>query len=96
MKHILSNYQTLSQQLSFMIDKSGYKNVYIAEKIGMAQSHFSVKKQKGNWNEDEIEKILNIIETEELEDYMIGQIMHKMTQDETISFTKLKAQMGWK
>lgn len=96
MKQIVSNYQTLKQKLSFLIDKSGYKNVYIAEKIGMAPSHFSVKKQKCNWSEDEIEKILNIIENEELEDYMLGQIMHNMDQEETISLSELKQQMGWK
>jgi len=96
MKQILTNYQTLKQQLSFLIDKSGYKNVYLAEKIGMAPSHFSLKKQKNNWNEDEIEKILNIIENEELEDYMLGQIMHTMNGEETMNLAELKQQMGWK
>ncbi len=96
MKQILNNYQTLKQLLSLLIDKSGYKNVYIAGKIGMAPSHFSLKKQKSNWNEDEIEKILNIIENEELEDYMLGQIMHTMGQEETINLAELKQQMGWK
>ena len=96
MKQILNNYQILKQQLSFLIDKSGYKQVYIAEKIGMAPSHFSLKKQKSNWNEDEIEKILTIIENEELEDYMLGQMMHTIGPEETINLAELKKQMGWK
>lgn len=62
----------------------------------MRPNHFYVKKQRGTWNEDEIEKIINVIENEELEDYFLGELMTNMKDDETVSFEEMKEEMGWK
>ena len=96
MREIITNYQTLRQSLASLIDKSGYKNTFIAEKIGMAPNHFYVKKQRATWNEEEMGKILDVIENEELEDYFLGELMKRMKDEETVSFAGLKKEMGWK
>lgn len=96
MREIIENYQTLRKSLGGLIEKSGYKNAYIAEKIGMSPNHFYVRKQRNSWSEEEIEKILNVIENDELEDFFLGQLMENMKQEETITFGELKKEMSWK
>jgi uncharacterized protein YjcR len=96
MREIIENFQTLRNSLSALIDKSGYKNAFIAEKIGMTPNHFYVRKQRGTWSEEEIEKILDVIENDELEDFFLGQLMERMNKEETITFGELKKEMEWK
>ncbi|HEV7383214.1 MAG TPA: hypothetical protein VGN64_25630 [Dyadobacter sp.] len=97
MIEIVQNFLELRKQMGILIDKSGYKNSYIAEKIGMQATLFSVKKQRGNWTEIEMEKVLSVIENEELEDYFLGQIMQTVEKEnEYMSYEDLKAEMGWK
>ncbi|MFN0082387.1 MAG: hypothetical protein ACKVOM_07685 [Ferruginibacter sp.] len=64
MSEIIVGYQHLTKNLSLFIDKSGYKNVFIAEKIGLLPNHFSVKKQYNFWTGEEIDRILCVIENE--------------------------------
>ncbi len=96
MKEIIQNYKTLRESVGKLIEKSGYKNSFIAQKIGMLPNHFYVKKQRGTWSEDEIERILDVIENEELEDYFLGELMKNMKDEETVSFDEMKKEMGWK
>lgn len=96
MREIIENYQTLRNSLSSLIDKSGYKNAFIAEKIGMSPNHFYVRKQRSSWSEEEIEKILDVIENDELEDFFLGQLMDNMNKEETMSLNELKKEMAWK
>jgi uncharacterized protein YhjY with autotransporter beta-barrel domain len=96
MKNIVQDYQNLKGNLGFLIQKSGFKNSYLAEKIGMQVTNFSVKKQKGNWSDTEIEKLLDIIDNEELEDLYLGKLMEQRSNDETISLEQFKNEMGWK
>lgn len=97
MIEIVQNFLELRKQMGILIDKSGYKNSYIAEKIGMQATLFSVKKQRGNWTEIEMEKVLSVIENEELEDYFLGQIIQTVEKEnEYMSYEDLKVEMGWK
>lgn len=96
MKEIVQNYKTLRKSVGKLIEKSGYKSSYIAEKIGMVPNHFYVKKQRGTWSEGELQKILIVIENEDLEDYFFGELMIDMKDDETVSYDEMKKEMGWK
>lgn len=53
---ILEDYKTLKGMLSDLIVKSGYRNDFIAKKIGMSPSYFSTKKVRGNWSDEEVKK----------------------------------------
>jgi hypothetical protein len=75
MLNIVENYMQLKKNMGALINKSGYKNSFIAEQIGMPAPTFSVKKQRGNWTENEIKQILAIIVNEKLEDYFFLEIM---------------------
>jgi len=93
MKNIVEDYKNLKLNINFLIQKSGYKNAFIAEKIGMNPSNFSMKKRRGNWTEDELEKILDLIEDPDLEDYFLGKLIEQRKNDETISLAELKLEM---
>ena len=86
MKSIIQDYKHLKQNMIYLIERSGY----LAEKIDMSPVNFSMKKKRGNWTDDELEKILDIIEDEELEDYFLGKLMEAQAEEETISLEELK------
>jgi hypothetical protein len=71
MIEIVLESQKLRGSIGLLIEKSGYKNTFLAEKIGIPASNFSVKKQRASWTEHEIKAILQIIENEEIEDYYL-------------------------
>lgn len=50
-----------------LIEISGYRNDYIAKQLGKKPSNFSAKKQRGNWNEDELTVILNTLRKPSIE-----------------------------
>ena len=63
--------------------------------MGIPAPNFSVKKQRGSWSVEEIEKILAIIENDELEDYYFGEILREKEKDETMSSEEFKKEIGW-
>jgi hypothetical protein len=77
MINIVESYIELKKNMGALINKSGYKNAYLAEQIGMPAPTFSMKKQRGNWNELEMSKLLAIIENEKLEDYYLLELMRE-------------------
>jgi len=92
---IVENYKELRKNIGTLIRQSGYKNIFIAEKMGIPAPNFSVKKQRGSWSVEEIEKILAIIENDELEDYYFGEILREKEKDETMSSEEFKKEIGW-
>ncbi len=92
---IVHNYKTLVETLGELIKISGYRNDYIAKKIDMKAANFSQKKQRGNWSADEVQKIMDVIDNEEVEDYLLLQLMRASKNEETISSEEFKKRMGW-
>ena len=85
----------LKENMGLLINKSGYKNAFIAEQIGMPAPTFSVKKQRGNWSENEMKQILEVIENEKLEDYFFLEIMRSEADEPRHPIEDLKKEMGW-
>lgn len=79
----VENYKNLRVSLAHLIDISGYRNDYVAKKIGMRPPHFSVKKTKGNWTEQEVEKIIAVLTqvNEEVNDFILHEIIDKRLND---------------
>lgn len=94
MKNIIEDYINLKQNINFLIQKSGFKNVFLAQKLGMSPVTFSMKKKRNNWTEDELEKILDLIENEELEGYYLAKLIEQKKDEETISLTELKNELN--
>jgi hypothetical protein len=98
MLELIQEYKQLKNNISKLIDKSGYKNGYLAERLGMQPQNFSVKKMRGNWNDDELEKLLSIIETEDIEDYYLGLIMQEVSKkpEDLVTLEEFKKMQEWK
>lgn len=95
MLSIVENYIALKKNMAALINKSGYKNAYLAEQIGIPAPTFSVKKQRANWSENEMLQILSIIENDKLNDYFMLELMRAEKDEPRLPISDLKKEMGW-
>jgi len=93
---IVSNYENLVGNIGKLIEVSGYRNDFIAKKLGITNVNFSVKKNRKTFSIEEVKKIVSIIDNEEVEDYLMISEMDARKDDETISHDDLYKRMGWK
>lgn len=94
---VISTYKRLLNNVADIIDISGYRNDYIAKKLGLKPQNFSVKKQRASWTPDELEKLLAIISNEDVEEYLMLEEMRSRKDDETITFEEYKKVIAkWK
>jgi hypothetical protein len=95
MEEIISNYEKLCDSMSILIEKSGYRNNFLAGKLGIPTSNFSTKKKKGSWTPAEMKSLIRVIESDELDDYFMGLIMDERKGEETINHDEAKKIFGW-
>jgi hypothetical protein len=93
---IVRDYKNLLAHIGNLIDVAGYRNDYIARKIGLSAAGFATKKKRGTFSVDEVEKIIQIIENEDVDDYLMVKLMDSRKDEPTISLSEFKTQMGWK
>ena len=94
---IVASYKRLLNSVADIIDVSGYRNDYIAKKLGLKAQNFSAKKQRGNWTPDELEKLLTVVDNEDVENYLLLEHMRMMKDEETISYDEYKKLISkWK
>lgn len=90
------DYKNLVSKLADLIEISGYRHDYIARKLGMKPQNFSVKKQRVTWNPDEVEKLLTIIDNDDVENYLMLEHLRSLKAEETMSLDELKKFIEWK
>ncbi len=94
---IANNYKTLVRFLPELIDVSGYRNDYLSKKMGLTPATFSAKKQRGNWTTDDVVKLMGIIANEDVEDYLLLQLLRAEKEDDTISADEFRKEIKkWK
>ena len=94
---IVKNYHSVIKNIPKLIEISGYRNDYIAKKIGLKAANFSVKKQRGNWSINEVEKLLQVISNEEIENYLMIELMRSRKDDDEMSYEEYKKEVSsWK
>ena len=97
LSEIANNYKTMVQFLPDLIDVSGYRNDYLSKKMELSPATFSAKKTRGNWSADEVIKLMSIIENEDVEDFLMLQLMRNAKNEETISATEFRKEIKkWK
>jgi hypothetical protein len=97
LNNIANNYKTLVELLPELIDISGYRNDYLSKKMKISPASFSAKKHRGNWSVDEVVRLISIIENEDVEDYLLLQLMRETKNDETISASEFRKEIKkWK
>ena len=93
---IVNNYEQLVMNIGQLIEVSGYRNDYIAKKLGLTNVNFSAKKNRRTFTVEEIKQIASIIDNEDVNDFLMMQEMDQRKDDETISHDELYKLMGWK
>jgi hypothetical protein len=98
MLQIIADYQKIKESIPELLEISGYRNDFVAKKIGMRPTYFSLKKQRGNWTDKDVENILKVLtgQNEDLENYIMLEQMRNVKGEETISLEAFKKEMGWK
>jgi hypothetical protein len=95
---LFHEYDAIKENIAKIISLSGYKNDYVAKKIGLTAQNFAVKKQRGTWSVDEIKKIVEVITepNEDAMDALMIEIMRSRKDDEIVPLSELKKEFGWK
>ncbi len=94
---VVAEYKHLLKIIPDIIEVSGYRNDFIAKKLGMKAQNFSVKKQRGSWSVDEVEKLLKVVDNEDVENFIMLEIMRSRKNDETVTYDEYKAEIAsWK
>lgn len=95
MLEVIENYLLLKKQIAQLIKKSGYRNEFIASKIGMRADYFAVKKQRGNWSDEEVIKIIKVIENEDVTNYFDSLRIKNCFPGDTVTSKTFEKTMGW-
>lgn len=93
--NIVTSYITLIKSIPDLIEISGYRNDYIARKLGLKPQSFSAKKQRSSWSPEEVEKLLYIIKNSDVEDFLDAQLHKANMEGEFISSEEFEKKMGW-
>lgn len=93
---IVAKYEKLVNEIGHIIEVSGYRNDYIARKIGMTPANFSAKKSRMSFTLAEMKSIVEVIDNEDVADYLMAREMDARKDDETISHDELYREMRWK
>lgn len=96
MHSFVNNYKMVLASVAEIIDVSGYKNEYLARKMGLTPSNFSAKKRRVAWSPDEVQQLLSIAMNEDVEDYMLLKEMESTEKGETMTMDEFETAMGWK
>ena len=95
---ILAQYQQIKKSIPDLIEKSGYRNDFIAKKIKMQPSYFSAKKNRGTWTDADVEKILSFLTSRnnDIENYLDALMVQRSFPGDTATSKEFEKQMGWK
>ena len=97
LSQIANSYKTLLHFLPELINVSGYRNDYLSKKMGLTAATFSAKKTRGSWSPDEVAQLMSFIENEDVEAYLMLQLMREVHNEETISANDFRKKISkWK
>ena len=93
---IIRDYKNILNDIDNIIEVSGYKNEYLAKKLNISASAFSMKKKRKSFTIDEMDVLFQCISNEDVEDYDMLKIMESRQSDSEITSKDLYDLMGWK
>jgi hypothetical protein len=97
--NIVSNYKQLVDNIPQIIDISGYRNEFIAKQLNIQPTYFSVKKQRGSWSVDDVQRLLDVIMNEHVENYLNdfyeNILIKKNVTGKAISSDEFEKRMKW-
>ena len=80
-RETINNYRFLQENLSKLIEYSGYRLGYITDKMGMDRTSFYYKRKNSKFSIDEMQKLMDVIKIDELEDEVLYEMSVEAEQD---------------
>ncbi len=98
MLSVIKEYGAIKDNIGHILKASGYRNDYLAAKIGITPQNFAVKKRRGNWNEKELARLVEVITepNEDAEEAIMLEIMRCREGEDIIPISKMRKELGWK
>lgn len=98
MLQVLKIYKDLKESIPEMIEVSGYRNDFIAKRMGITSSTFAVKKQRNNWTDNELEKLIEALTSanKQVTEFLEMKHIDSYSSNDTMTSEEFKMEMGWK
>lgn len=96
MNETVKLYERIVMNIGELIEVSGYRNDYLAGKLGLTTVNFSAKKKRKTFTLEEIRKLAYIIDNDDVQDYLLALEMEARQGEETITYDEFAKEMGWK
>ena len=78
----VKDYRNIKENINKLIDASGYRIDHIVKKMNMDRTSFYYKRKSKRFSLEEIERLLEIIKVEELEDEVLNEISLRAEKNE--------------
>lgn len=84
MIEVIKQYQNLKEHFGEILEMSGYRLDYLAQEIGLKKESMYVKKQRKSFTDVEMEKLLNIVWTDRLEENILVKNMIQVKENDKL------------
>ena len=88
----VNNYKKISKNIDRLIKLSGYRIGHVQKEMGIDNASFYYKRKQAKFTVEEIEKLLDIIDIEKLEDKMLAEMS---IQDQKEGIMSEEEQLAW-
>ena len=93
---VIENYNLLKKSLPRLLDLSGYRMDYLAERLGLSKNYFYTKKSKNTFSNEEFEQLIAFIWRDEFQDFLDEELLKlKMHEGTNLTGSAFKQKMGW-
>ena len=96
---VFKEYKAIKNGITDLIEISGFRNDYLAKKMGLSTPNFSIKKQRQTWTDSEVEQLIEIMTgiNEEVEELLLLQVARARKDEPTVSYEDYKKEIAkWK
>jgi len=85
-------YQKIKASIPDLLEVSGYRNDFVAKKLGIKAATFSVKKQRGNWSDTEVAKLVEVLTSvnKEVMDFLDAQLVESRNTGNRVTSEQFK------
>jgi hypothetical protein len=94
-REIVKNYEHLKKSIPFLIESSGFRNDFIANKMQMDASYFAVKKKRSSWSDTEMDKLTKILDNEDVAAAYEVLLIKESKTGSAVSSEAFEKQMKW-
>jgi hypothetical protein len=96
LRELSEKYSEMRSKISSLTDESELTDIEIAKRLRISLPSYLIKKANADWTEKQIQRILFIIDNEELEDFYMVKMMESVEKEnDFMTQGEFKMAMGW-